>query len=267
MNMLNKILRKISELKKIFIERVLIINYEKIDDLPDIKAGYIDIKTVAKRYMFSSKGMNVEELLRQPPIRDSFYFLEIENRKYFKDISNSYKLLDVGCGSGVYAKVFKRLESIFKDIQYIGCEIEKEIVNVCKEINPENDFFVSYADNISAKNNEYDMVFCSGTLHYTLSNWKKSIEEMARVAKKNIAIVRFPVTKYNKTFFVHQNVKGINGTENHYFIVINRGELENYFLELGLKVVGRDYSLEEYNIEGVEEKIILVQYLLEKNGN
>ena len=42
--------------------------------------------------------------------------------------------------------------------------------------------------------------------------------------------------------------------------------LENYFQQLGLKILKRDYSSQEFNIEGVDEKIILIQYLLEKNG-
>ena len=264
---MRKIIKGLIDFKRITLDRALLVSYKKINSVPDIKAGYVDLKTVAKRYATSSEAMDTEKLLRQPPIRDSFYFLETDSEQHLKDSINNdqYKLLDVGCGSGIYSKVFKREDSIFKNIEYNGCDIDKEIIEVCKKINPEGNFFVSYADNISVDDNTYDIVFCSGTLHYTRLNWKKSVKEMTRVSKKDVALVRFPVTKYSETFFVHQSVKGINGGENHYFIVINRRELENYFAEIGLKIINRDYSLEEYNVEGVEEKIILVQYLLEKN--
>ena len=89
---------------------------------------------------------------------------------------------------------------------------------------------------------------------------------MARLTKKFVVIVRFPLTKFNKTFYVHQTVIGLDNVENHYFIVINRREFEEYLNKIGLIVLKRDYSSEEYNIEGITEKIILTQYLLKKVG-
>lgn len=264
---LRKILHKIGELRIIFIEKALIINYKRINNLPKIEAGYVDIDAVAKRYESSLKSSSLNQLLQDLSIKDNFYFLEQECKEYSENLPEGVKLLDIGCGSGVYMKVFKREESPFKNIEYIGTEIDKKFTDLSKKYFPDGKFITTFADKINLEGNSIDFVFCSSTLHYTLEKWKKSLEEMVRVSKKYIAITRFPVTKYNSTFHVHQTVRGLNGIENHYFIVINRQELENYFKYLGMKILKRDYSSQEYNIDGVDEKIILIQYLLEKNGN
>lgn len=267
MNIFRKILIKISEIKKIFIERALIINYKKVDSIPKIKAGYVDIDAVAARYEASLRNISVPMLLRDLSIIDNFYFLEHECKKYADGLLDSAKLLDIGCGSGVYLKVFKREESPYKNIKYIGTEINEKFTQMSKKYLPEGEFITTFADNINLSDNSIDFVFCSSTLHYTLENWKKSLDEMKRVSKEFVAITRFPVAKYNKTFFVHQTVRGVNGAENHYFIVINRKELEEYFEKIGFEILKRDYSSQEYKIDGVDEKIVLIQYLLKKNGN
>lgn len=261
-----KLLNKIIEIKKVILEKALIINYKKIDKLPKIKAGYVDIETVLKRYENSLKEVSVKALLKDLSIFDNFYFLEQECGEYVKQLPKKFKLLDIGCGSGIYSKVFKRKASPFSGCQYIGTEIDERFTSLSKKHLPKDDFIVSLAEKIDLGSNSIDFIFCSSTLHYTLNDWKKSLTELERVSKKYIAITRFPVTKYNDTFYVHQTVKGLYGTENHFFIVINRKELENHFEKLGLKILKRDYSSQEYSIESVDEKIILIQYLLEKKN-
>ena len=267
MNILRKILQKIGEFKKIFIEKALIISYKKVDHAPNVKAGYVDIEVVANRYESSLKSISPSQLMKDLSVFDNFYFLEQECKEYAEKLQGNSKLLDLGCGSGVYMKVFKRSGSPFEKIKYIGTEIDKRFSEMSKKYLPEGEFVTAFADEINLPDDSIDFVFCSSTLHYTLDKWKKSLEEMKRISKKYIAITRFPVTKYNDTFYVHQTVRGLKGSENHHFIVINRRELETYFGKLGLKILKRDYSSQEYKVEGVEEKIVLIQYLLEKNGN
>lgn len=246
------------------IGKALIIKYEKIEELPKIKAGYIDIETTAKRYEDSIKSFSVDRIFDDLSVKDNFYFIENECSDYFKNLNSKFKLLDVGCGSGLYSSVFHRNGSPFENTQYIGTEIDEKFVRTSKKYFPKDDFLVSYADKIALKDNTIDFIFCSSTLHYTLNDWKKSLKEFSRVSRKYVAVTRFPVTKYNDTFCVHQTVRGRSGTENHYFIVINREELEKYFEKIGLHVLKRDYSSQEYNIKGINEKIVLVQYLLGK---
>ena len=254
----------IKQIKSIIKNNILLITYTKLDKAPDnIKAGYVDFKNVAKRYFNTAKNINVLEAMKSAPVRDIFYFLEKDCKEIFEN-SIPKNILDVGCGSGIYSKFFKRDYGIFRDSTYSGCEIDEELIKICKKINPDKNFFISSADKIEATDNSFDMVFCSGTLHYTLERWKQSIQEMKRVSSKYVSIVRFPVTKFQSTFYVEQHVIGLNGTEKHYFIVINRSEIEKYFKDLGLEILKYDYVSEEYKIKGVDEKIILINYLLKK---
>jgi len=250
---------------RMIVNNALIIKYKKIDMSPEMKSGYVDISTTSKRYEDSLKSISVSQLLTDLSIKDNFFFLEQECADCVKGIGKDFKILDVGCGSGIYSKIFGRKGSLFEHAKYTGTEIDERFVNISKKYMSESNYIVSFADSIAMKNNSVELLFCSSTLHYTLDGWKKSVSEFARVSGKYIAITRFPVTKYNKTFYVHQTVRGKSGTENHFFIVINRGDLENYFKEIGLTIAKRDYSSQEYNINGVNEKIVLIQYLLEKN--
>lgn len=260
------ILREINAFIRMIISRALIISYKKIEKSPEVRPDNFDIGVTINRYKDSLASISVPGLLDDLSIKDNFYFLEKECLGYFDTPKSDFKILDVGCGSGIYSKVFGRSGSLFQNAKYVGAEIDERFTTVSKKYLPEADFIVSAADDIALKDSSIDLVFCSSALHYTLDKWKKSLKEFARVSRKYVAITRFPVTKYNKTFYVHQTVRGRSGTENHYFVVLGREDLEKYFDSIGLKILKRDYSSQEYNVKGVDEKIILIQYLLEKNG-
>lgn len=255
-------------LKKYYISLVNIINppklkvsYKKVDDIKTIKEAYDDVETVAERYDTSDKNENIS-IVKDPAIRESIYFLEEKCKSYSKEFKKIKRVLDIGCGNGVYSQVFRQRNIFSDNIKYFGSEINKRFVEICKKRFPNETFFISKADNINFKNKTFDLVYCSSTLHYTLNKWKESIDEMSRLTKKYIVLVRFPVTKFNKTFYVQQSVSHLGGIENHYFIVINNNDLENYMKKIGLSILKSDYSTEEYNIEGINENIFLSQYLL-----
>lgn len=263
MKIKHQIGRWVSYIRMIFCG-ALIIEYEKVDKPSKTRANHTDIETIAERYENSLKSNNLYTLLSDLSVKDNFYFIEKECRNCIKKKKNNFTILDVGCGSGIYSKIFGRKGSIFEGAKYIGTEINEKLTGISKKYLPKHDFLLSYADNIALKKDSVDLAFCSSTLHYTLDDWKKSLLEFTRVSKKYIALTRFPVTKYNKTFYVHQTVRGKSGAEDHFFIVINREELEEHFKNNGMKILKRDYSSQEYDVKGIDERIVLIQYLLEK---
>lgn len=238
------------------------ITYKKVENVNLTRSGYTDIEEVSQRHADALKdNKNYRENITDA-VRDFEYFFNFECSSYIKNIEEPVKLLDVGCGNGEYSHFFKNL--INKKVNYSGCEINDSMVEVCKKTSPRSRFFKSFADNINSDDNEYDIVFCSSTLQYTIDRWKESLVEMKRVSNKYLALLRLPVIKYNDSCFVEQNIISEGYAEKNYFVLLNRKELENLFDRIKLKVVKRDYSSEDYKVEGVEEKVVLVQYLLSK---
>ncbi len=264
--MINIIKRFYQTFTGIINSNILKISYKKIEKPHISKMGYIDINKVAKRYKKVDENANISDLLNNSSIRDAVYFLEKDCKDYSKDFKKVTKVLDVGCGTGIYSKIFRNRNIFNSNFKYTGTEISKAFVDICKKKNPKENFVISNADKINFKDKSFDLIYCSSTIHYTLDKWKESLDEMTRLTNKFVVMVRFPLTKFNKTFYVHQTVVGLDNVENHYFIVINRKEFEDYLNKIGLNILIRDYSSEEYAIEGVTEKIILTQYLLKKVG-
>lgn len=242
----------------------LVVNYKKISKPTLSRCGYSDLKEVARRYSSWLENKPILRSIMSTAEKDNVYFFYKECRNFLDTLPKDISLLDVGCGTGIYSEFFSNSVRTDKHIDYYGCEVSKAIVEICRKIYPQNHFFKCFADDIKVKSNNYDIVYCSSTIQYTLEKWRESLLEMKRVAKRFIFLVRFPVTKFHKTFYVRQRITFDDNVENHNFIVLNRTELENYFSKIGLDVVVRDYSSEEYLVEGIKEKIILNQYLLEK---
>jgi len=243
---------------------LLSIRYQKIGKPKISRVGYIDINTIAKRYKNTDNVTEISSLLKLGSIRDSIYFLQEACKSYLSEFKKVKNVLDIGCGTGVFSVIFRKSNIFNINFRYYGTEIDKKFVSICEKKYPDEHFIKSYADDLDFKDNAFDFIYCSGTLHYSLDKWKESLDEIARCANRFVAIVRLPLTKYNKNFYVHQTVRGLDGVENHYFIVINRKNFEEYLKKVGFLILERDYSLEEYNVQNLEEKIILCQYLLKK---
>ena len=83
------------------------------------------------------------------------------------------KVLDVGCGTALYSKLFKN---------YTG-------IDNCKEMLKQSKANVKYAqaENIPFKDKSFDTVISITSIH-NFKNLKKAIKEIKRVAKKKIAI-------------------------------------------------------------------------------
>lgn len=243
------------------------IRYKKVKFL-DIKIdGYneSEIETVQKRYLKSYEDYvkNKNTYYSLPNIKDLTCFLKDECIPFWSRYKKM-KILDVGCGSGMHSKIFQDKKILNKKMTYTGCEINQNFVDTCLYVNKHVNFFISKADKIKSSDKAYDIVFSSSVLHYTLNEWKKSLEEMMRVTDKYILITRFPLTKHNNTFYVHQTVSSTHGMENHYFIVISRREFESFIKSIGLRILARDYSQEVYPVDGISENVMLCEYLLSR---
>jgi len=84
-------------------------------------------------------------------------------------------LLDVGCGTGVFAEEFNCIK--------IGIDPSIEMLNQGK-----NAFYIqAYAENLPFKDNSFNNVISVTAIH-NFKNIRKGLEEIKRVSRKNIAL-------------------------------------------------------------------------------
>jgi ubiquinone/menaquinone biosynthesis C-methylase UbiE len=87
------------------------------------------------------------------------------------------KVLDLGCGTGIYAKIIRKKDAIVK-----GIDISKESIRIAKEWNPKIEFIVGNTEKLPYKDNEFDIVIAPLVLEY-LPIWNTAFREINRVLK------------------------------------------------------------------------------------
>jgi len=104
------------------------------------------------------------------------------------------KILDWGCGSGIYAKILSKRGAVVK-----GFDISEELIKIAKINNPDLDLRQGSGYKIPF-NEKFDIVFASLAINYT-KDWDKVFSEVKRVLNdKGIFIFSFgnPVTEISK---------------------------------------------------------------------
>jgi len=99
------------------------------------------------------------------------------------------RVLDVGCGPGVYTD---RLSEAGLDVY--GIDYSGEMIEIAKSKNFKNAVFsVGRADNLKFEDNFFDSVLCVGVLEY-IDDLREAIREIARVTRKGgTAIFTAPI--------------------------------------------------------------------------
>ena len=102
-----------------------------------------------------------------------------------KLLSMRSSLLDIGCGAGVYCKVYG-------NEGYIGIDISASIIKRTKKMFPDDNFVVCDAQNICIRDNSMDNVLCSEVLEH-LPDPIKCLKEICRALRTGrILLVTVP---------------------------------------------------------------------------
>ncbi len=160
--------------------------------------------------------------------------LQREVRYLRKELKGRNKILDIGCGIGVF-------EQALPELNVFGLDISEAMLREAKKRSNKH-FVIGSAEELPFRNSSFDGAFMVTTLEF-LKNPKKAVEEVARVltpSGKFILMLLNPESKYFKTrvkrrgsYFRkirHRNLKEIENlvfkhfhTKAEYFLGI-RGE-------------------------------------------
>ncbi|MBN2421493.1 class I SAM-dependent methyltransferase [Candidatus Woesearchaeota archaeon] len=104
-------------------------------------------------------------------------------------------LLDVGCGTGRYAKIFEMLLPSY-EIDYTGIDYSKEHIKIAKKTYKVGNakFRVANQESLPFKNKSFDVATSFSVLPYA-PHYEKAIAELRRVARKYVLITSISVTK------------------------------------------------------------------------
>lgn len=96
-------------------------------------------------------------------------------------ISPEDEVLDVACGSGVLTKYFTNAKRV------VGCDFSQESVDFVHSVLGIETFWSDLSKGIKAEDKSFDVIVCTEVLEH-LTNPKKALKEMARVARRKIIV-------------------------------------------------------------------------------
>ncbi|VVB75908.1 Ubiquinone biosynthesis O-methyltransferase [Candidatus Tiddalikarchaeum anstoanum] len=112
---------------------------------------------------------------------ESWFFnncLEMPNTLKLLGNVKRKRILDLGCGTGIYAKILAK-----KGAKVEGIDISEKEIDIARIENPKISFQVGSVEVLPYKNNSFDIVLSALVLEY-LKNWTKVLSEVRRVLVK-----------------------------------------------------------------------------------
>jgi ubiquinone/menaquinone biosynthesis C-methylase UbiE len=122
-------------------------------------------------------------------------------KKLLIDKNRCYEnILDIGCATGKFLNLVNAKKKI-------GIDISRKILVVAKKKYKNINFIVASAEFLPFKSNVFDLVTCFDVLEH-VSNQKKVLLEIYRVAKKNCkVIITIPNSNYNLILKILEKMK------------------------------------------------------------
>lgn len=133
-------------------------------------------KVAKKKYDFMAQDYHEMRTKKYP---NGWFFNEMLEMPMVLEMLgkvNNKKILDLGCGTGIYAKILTQ-----KGAKVKGFDISPGMIEIAKRENPKLDLRVGSAYNIPFKE-KFDVVLGSLVIHY-MDNLDKVFEEVKRVLK------------------------------------------------------------------------------------
>lgn len=114
------------------------------------------------------------------------YLSNYQLKKHLKNIINSKKVLDLGCGQGTFTNELYKMGA---NIQ--GIDISEQLINYARNKFPHINFVISNAQNTSFEDNYFDIIVSNLMIHY-FKDLSKLFNEISRLTNnKGIFIFSF----------------------------------------------------------------------------
>ena len=88
------------------------------------------------------------------------------------------KVLECSCGSGQGSSMLNKISK-----KYIGADIDKKLISICKQNNPEIEFKIFDACKMPFEDNSFDIILIFEAIYY-LDSFYDFVDEARRVLKK-----------------------------------------------------------------------------------
>jgi ubiquinone/menaquinone biosynthesis C-methylase UbiE len=145
-------------------------------------------------------------------------------------------LLEIGCSSGFYSEV---LEISGLSIEYYGCDYSEAFIDLARRRHPTISFSVMDATALHYPEQSFDIVV-SGCCLLHIPEYRKAVEEAARVARHYVIFHRTPIVWGKQEQWYRKQAYGVETVEIHFNETEFLALLSNNSLELLLS-----YTLHE----------------------
>jgi SAM-dependent methyltransferase len=173
----------------------------------------------------------VDQQLRQyrSGVRIDVFDIFVESIRNLPNLGSPATLLEVGCSSGFYSEVVK-VSGL--PIKYSGCDYSNAFIRLARERYSSVDFAVEDATALHYADSSFDIVV-SGCCLLHIPEYKKGIEETARVARCYAIFHRTPVVWGQPEQWYRKNAYGVETVEIHF----NESEFLDLLAKHGLELI------------------------------
>jgi ubiquinone/menaquinone biosynthesis C-methylase UbiE len=149
--------------------------------------------------------------------------------KIWEPVEKGAKLLDVGCGTGLFLKAGWEA-----GLQCYGLDISAEAVKIAQKNLPESKIVIGSGENLPFSDKYFDYVSCFGSLEHFL-DLDKGMEEMIRVAENDAELM---LVVPNKNYWLWK-WRGEFGTKQKEMqeVLMDFGGWSEFFSKHGLKIL------------------------------
>jgi ubiquinone/menaquinone biosynthesis C-methylase UbiE len=154
-----------------------------------------NIKSTADTYDVLAKGYYEARIYKQGIGYFHHTLLELPSTLKLLGNVRGKRILDVGCGPGLYASLLIKNGAVV-----IGLDISRELIRIAKKEAPTAEFIIGDAGRLPYKNSEFDIVIAPLVLHY-LNSWDEALKGIHAVLKKGGIFIfshRNPFTEKRK---------------------------------------------------------------------